>query len=462
MPAGCNGCHGFPPVNPTDVPLLGISGVTNCAELDASSSDYRCENYAGGGGPHFRHVSALKAKLANSVDPIEICGPCHGDGAGTTNHNGSNNGPGAWPITARASLNIRVRATGNSWDGMTADPRSATYGGGAVNVAGTSPPGNAVDATDSRCGGVDCHGNPDPGDADEILSWNLDVADDPGDAEDGLNKSRTCEGCHDETPSEWRVYDLGGGSAVYTGSAPNAAVNYYGPWSGYSRGGHGDAEIQNEDPGVDSDPSHATPIDCTACHSDAAAHFPEAAANLHRLVVVTLEDTSHSSSGLCNSCHNGSSYTGSGDNHHPSLRGTSANAGRDIVVNAASQEVRQLPTSWDEVPAGSGHYEQDGYSAQNVTGNTDFEVDWWGGSRPPPVDANQSPPPQPTPFAVLPLLQFVGNQSGLNNAVMCVTCHNPHGTDLYVFDPGGIGGSIPDNNMLRLRDEDNTLCNACH
>jgi len=45
---------------------------------------------------------------------------------------------------------------------------------------------------------------------------------------------------------------------------------------------------------------------------------------------------------------------------------------------------------------------------------------------------------------------------------MCVTCHNPHGTDLFTYDPGGGHESIPDNNMLRVRDQDNSLCNACH
>ena len=114
---------------------------------------------------------------------------------------------------------------------------------------------------------------------------------------------------------------------------------------------------------------------------------------------------------------------------------------------------------------GGGHYEQDGYSASGETGSPDFDVDWWGGQ---PGLGNQDPPPAPAPFAVLPLERYVLD-TGISDRVMCVTCHNPHGTDLFTYDatdnnaaPGGSNASIPDNNMLRLRDSDNTLCNACH
>ena len=65
------------------------------------------------------------------------------------------------------------------------------------------------------------------------------------------------------------------------------------------------------------------------------------------------------------------------------------------------------------------------------------------------------------PKATLPLEQYVYD-AGTSNRVMCVTCHNPHGTDLFVFDEFGNGQIINDNNMLRLRDEDSTLCEACH
>jgi hypothetical protein len=79
----------------------------------------------------------------------------------------------------------------------------------------------------------------------------------------------------------------------------------------------------------------------------------------------------------------------------------------------------------------------------------DSFVDFWSGQ-----DAVGSP------TAVLPLERYL--PGGLaTDKVMCVTCHNPHGTDLHVEDTGG-NRSIPDNNMLRLRDENNMLCEGCH
>jgi hypothetical protein len=46
--------------------------------------------------------------------------------------------------------------------------------------------------------------------------------------------------------------------------------------------------------------------------------------------------------------------------------------------------------------------------------------------------------------------------------VLCTTCHNPHGTDLFMYDQYGVGQDVPDNNMLRMRNTDSTLCRACH
>ena len=437
MPAGCNGCHGYPPIRPTEVARLALPGVNNCTDLAASSSDYQCENYVSGGGHHWVHVEALKNRFPASTDARELCGPCHGDGAGSADHNGSNNGPGDWLISARGYVNIRAKASGQSSWGA-----DGTYNADPVTAAGTTPPGSAMTEANSRCAGLDCHGRPTVA---ENLNWYTPITD-GADPSDGLAKSQACKGCHDRTPSQWRAYDAGG-SLVYTGNAPDAAANYYGTVSGYSRGGHGDAGIQNEDPFVNS-ASGTTPVDCTACHLASADHFPASAGNLHRLRNATIEDAA--GAGLCNECHPRGTYPG---DHHPSLRGVKDNPTRDVVVTAASQPVRRNPTTWFENPPGSDHWEQDGYSAANVSGNSDFFVDWWTGP---------GSPPRPQPLAVLPLIQFVGNQSGPTNGVICVTCHNPHGTDLYVFDPGGIGGSIPDNNMLRLRDEDNTLCHGCH
>jgi hypothetical protein len=65
--------------------------------------------------------------------------------------------------------------------------------------------------------------------------------------------------------------------------------------------------------------------------------------------------------------------------------------------------------------------------------------------------------------ATMPLERYVLN-SGASNRVMCVTCHNPHGTDLLTYTGGAVGNftKVPNNKMLRMRFEDNTLCEGCH
>jgi hypothetical protein len=433
----CNTCHGYPPVT---------------AAEDAASSDPNLvtENYAGGGGQHLTHVTFLKSKLSNSSDTKEICGPCHGDNAGdaaTGNHNGSGKLAGAWlESQARNFVNLRSRAAApSSWGA------SATYNGQLVTSAGTAvPPADAMDVTspytDNRCANVDCHGNPSVSDTVEVLHWNVDLtANAGGAAANGKEKSRTCEGCHDETPATVRVYNAAGTSV-------DAATVYYGTRSGYARGGHGDANIQTEDPAPGfngrPDATGTTPLECTACHDDAVAHFPEPAApgNLYRLINQTIDDTG---AGGCRSCHPSGDYPA---NHHP-----------DLLAPMLGQQIYTDPSTWSD--SGGGVYEQNGYQATTFSGNPDRFINWWGGSY---GLGNQDPPPTPSPLAVLPLERFIRN-TGASNLILCVTCHNPHGTDLFTYDvndisaaPGGPNATIPDNNMLRVRDQDGTLCNACH
>ncbi|MDF1553168.1 MAG: CxxxxCH/CxxCH domain-containing protein [Deferrisomatales bacterium] len=448
-PSGCDSCHGFPPV---PAAYVGADG----------NSSYVLENYAGGGGMHYEHIVFLQSKIGPaSTDARELCGPCHGDGSGSTDHNGAGQGTLGWPLSARTFVNIRSRATGNSWDGMSGDPLTATYGGTAVTAAGSAAGIDAsVSSADSRCVGVDCHGNPSSSDTVEVLWWNVNLAANAPGTGNGTEESRTCEGCHDQTPAEARVYDAGG-ALQYTGSAPDAAGSYYGTLSGYSRGGHGDKTINStDDPSFVDSGTGSTPLECADCHDAAVAHFPEpATGNIHRLANTTLENLTHSNTGLCNSCHAGADYP---ENHHPSYEGTFASSTTDVIP-AGGQEIYTNPSTWTD--QGGGHYEQNGYSASGVSGGPDFYIDWWGGA---PGLGDQDPPPTPTPLAVLPLERYV-LASGTSDRVMCVTCHNPHGTDLFTYDamdgnaaPGGPNASIPDNNMLRLRDSDNTLCNACH
>ncbi|MDT8396629.1 MAG: hypothetical protein RRA32_09345, partial [bacterium] len=104
----------------------------------------------------------------------------------------------------------------------------------------------------------------------------------------------------------------------------------------------------------------------------------------------------------------------------------------------------------------------------NVSGvGTDIDqyVDHWQYWGPP---ATSDTSDDFTPF--LPLGDTVDTGWTGDNAsgdkVTCVTCHNPHGTDLFVNGktPGAPDGDaqIPANRMLRMRDTDGEMCNACH
>ncbi|RMG84771.1 MAG: hypothetical protein D6708_16610 [Candidatus Dadabacteria bacterium] len=395
--------------------------------MEGGDPNLVAENYTGGGGAHIEHVkNLLLKKFPGSDDPKELCGPCHGDGAGSLNHAESGEVGGTWSISSRAFVNIRARSN-SSWDGMTGDPTPGGYGGVLLP---TTPPGNAVDAADSTCTGVDCHGNPD---ASEGLYWNQAAAgDDPGVENDGQGRSQVCAGCHDGQPvkAQIRLWDRNDASVYVSALAPDAAANYFGTRSGYARGGHGDANIQTESGFVDSAPGVTTPIDCTACHDAALDHFPAASATLHRLRTQTLESATDAN-GLCTRCHTGYNDTASNGNplHHPS----------GIAFTRAYNE----PTGVNyDVPAGG-------------EGDVDEFVMYW-------TDTSYTSVGSPSQVD-LPRLDDIF--PGQPQQLACTTCHQPHGTDLAVDVSQGGGGTytdVPDNNMLRLRDTDSTLCSACH
>ncbi len=484
----CTGCHGLPPVSSCD----------ETAAFAASPSLARSENYPGGGGAHWVHVQFLRDKLGLGAEPDKyderLCTPCHGlnPGLALTWHLESGTPPGwTWPTASglwQEDVDI-IDATGN-FGGL------AQYDGGGtlrdvlttVSAKGGEPqacvnlnchgPGATTKSLDVTAGDPYAVALADPG----ALWWDQTCFDDgtppPTAAQQAAGRDNACAGCHASrgagasqpaTRIQVGTYDSDLPDALPQG----ATAHYFGTVSGYSRGGHGDPEIQNEDPGVDSATSppapagqEVTPLPCTACHDDDPAnHFP-AAGDIHRLGGATIESAAHATTEVCNSCHPPADYPGE---HHPSYRGP---VGDPPVVSdiipAFGQEVYTAPTTWSEGAPPVGHYEQDGYRATNRSGNPDYFVDWWGGT---PGNGNQDPPPTPAPLAVLPLERFVLD-TGTSDITMCTTCHNPHGTDLYVFDNDqdcdpvtpGIQPctEISDNNMLRLRDSDTTLCTACH
>lgn len=60
-------------------------------------------------------------------------------------------------------------------------------------------------------------------------------------------------------------------------------------------------------------------------------------------------------------------------------------------------------------------------------------------------------------------------ESGVNDAVVCTTCHLPHGTSAQMtgfadgaFDPSGPQGPIPSGDSALLRLENRAVCEVCH
>ncbi|TAL17488.1 hypothetical protein EPN96_05260 [bacterium] len=474
----CGDCHGVPPVAPGEA--AGVAGAE------------RVENYPSGGGAHKIHVDFLLARFreANATPSADdLCSPCHGAGAGraaTHNSSGRNkNAAWAWDASARSRV---LLADGRGHFAASGSYNGQTLGTGVI--AGGEP---------QECAQVDCHGPGVPYNVaatdtapysngyDRLsagfpsrprLLWDYTRAEyaDDGDASsvyDPLGRSFVCGGCHGYDPVHpGDAPDIklqkDGGTTVYDskaggGPAKGVAANYFGTVSGFSRGGHGDAGIEQEDPFRDSG-AGTTPLTCEACHDNSAPHFPPAAQNLHRLVNTVLEDETHSAAGLCNSCHSAAIYPGPAVKgaliHHPSFWGSYPGEAEPIEP-APGQEIMtdvDESTSWVELY--EWRYSQSAYGAANASGDVDYFVDFWGGK---PGDTTQPPPPRPVPFVVLPVARYVGNQ-GETDRVMCVTCHNPHGTDLIFFTTGAVDLTrVPDNDMLRVRyHNDNALCNACH
>ena len=524
FPAGCEGCHGFPPQRPGT----------------ASNKIPPEENYAGGGGPHVEHVNFLEAEV-KLCDPTfdrkdfsksvrVLCAPCHGEEAP---HHGSGNGIGVWPISARVNVDIGLRLA-SSWGGSPKydnraipapslpRPLTAIPTAGYDYIYADDSAGTIMNVDNSRCTAVDCH-NDDTSSSTAYLSWYVTTqeTDPPGEVsgargQDAPLRTRICYDCHKAASLNMRVYGYGnqptlteslcygkkgtiGLTNFFDPQKIDAAGNYYGTVSGYGRGGHGDPKFASAGTSsgldVNSDTGHKIdtdkPIDCTACHDWQAAHFPIANSNQYRLRNTTVENSTHNSTGinvgLCNECHDGNNYPGlSGPpyKHHPSfvsLPSGGAYANKPVVTLVNSS------TSWSPV---SGTYVQNAYSpfktgssatyfgTVNQNMDVDYFTDWYNrGNLWTPGSAEdhvQNPEPRgvfllerntDSPKATLPLTQHIlGTNASTDNRIMCVTCHNPHGTDLYVHDTtvGGVGKSIPDHNMLRLQDTDNTLCVACH
>jgi len=442
--AGCAGCHEYPPTS----------------------------------GAHTAHAGTAGGK------PEFNCETCHGPGPGSAAWHNQSDVSTYDPdvhfanITLSSDLNTTQRDVENAYYNTT-----WTRAGTSVPPSVTKAGAYAFECTNVYCHGLDS------------VTWTWDAAATGNPA--SLQAIRTCGGCHGVAT------DIDGDSAIDPDhdndgfidvasfrsragtqyQASNAAANYEVPISGFSRGGHGDTFINDPQWFEDTADGTELPVSCTTCHDASKDHFPVATADPYRMSAAALNDTLPGRdvnqtpiTNLCtqSNCHPKlQTVTGTGTYafaeapKHPNdhftdwLGGTS-----DIIVDVVA------PINL----SGSSSTTSPRYDPVGVVSNGDPDVqqhidryvDHWEWRNPssPATGSNSDD----VPF--LPLGDSLGKQVGndydndLTTNVTCITCHNPHGTDLHVVGQtpgsGSTVGIIPANRMLRLRDQDSELCSACH
>lgn len=447
------GATAFPPpatvgAHVQDPGVAGASDDQACTDCHLhnnvrSANCGACHDYPPTRGAHAKHA------MTQAAGGLEItCDACHGVGAEFGQHVGH-------PLSARTILPENVTLIGSSTyeaDYSTTRPSwfTSTWGSGATDVTYTT-------LDDFACVNVQCHGQT----GGESVRWDA--------AAGSATYNNVCFTCHDITVSSFQL--PGGSTTVY--QATNAAANYEGPFSGFSRGGHGDTGINDPSWFRDTAPGSSVPLACATCHDESQDHFPVSAGNPYRVSTAALGNNLPGSDGsesrlsnLCTqtNCHpkflGGGSYAFLAPPKHPNDH-YPISSPSPIYVSDALAPINL---------SGSGSTTNPRYDPVGVLPAVGTHIDryfdhwaWWG-------DTCTATTADDDPF--LPLGDSLGKgisdvyDNNTTTVVTCITCHNPHGTDLYVAGQNCGSAStfllIPANKMLRLRDQDDELCNACH
>jgi hypothetical protein len=400
-----------------------------CLGSSGSDCNSECHNTPPATGAHLAHTDGHL--------PMP-CDACHGEGASDSDH------PGHRDLSTTLLGAADYEATYGS--------RPAWYSsvwGNSASYTGTSP-------SDATCSDLTCHGM-------DIVAWNQDAG--------AATYNGVCTGCHDITPA---VFQLPGYGTVFTAST--AAANYEGPISGFGRGGHGDSNINNPAWFADSAPGSSVPLACVTCHDADAPHFPTTDDNSYRMPA----------SALANNLPGASSTEGAITNLctqtycHPKVRGdgdfgflTAIKHPNDnwpiTFPNVINMTDNPLAEILEEGISSTIDPAYDPVGRSNPVGlHIDRYIDhwaYWNSAAPSTEDTSDD-----EPFLPLgdPLMKQVGSSydNTPSSLITCVTCHNPHGTDLFVSGQApGVSSSLtslPSNKMLRLRDQDGELSAACH